>query len=106
MGMGKVQPLPLNDANFLQRLRLIVADSSRIVLLKHAKERMRKRKISFRQVLDCLRSGRIAERAHLSIQGNWKATLEHPSSGDVVKVTVALEEQEGGELAVVVTVMH
>ncbi len=106
MGMGKVQPLPLNDANFLQKLRAIAADSSRIVLLKHAKDRMRERKVSFRQVLECLRHGRIAEKAHISIQGDWKATLEHQCAGEVIKVAVAIEVQEDGDLAVIITVMN
>jgi len=104
--MGQIKTLPLNDANFLNRLRLIVADSSKVVLLRHAKERMRERKVSFRQVLDCLRLGRLAEKAHQSIQGDWKATLEHQCAGEIVRVAVAIEEQESGDLAVVITVMN
>jgi len=55
--------------------------------------------------MECLRKGRIYEPAHLSIQGDWKATLEHQYAGDVVRVAVAIERQEDGEMAVVVTVM-
>lgn len=105
MGMGTVQPLQLTDAGFLKKLRAIVMDSHRVVLTKHAKQRMRQRCINQRQIMECLRKGRIYEPAHLSIQGDWKATLEHQYAGDVVRVAVAIERQEDGEMAVVVTVM-
>lgn len=104
--MGTVQPLRLSDAGFLRKLREIVTDSHRVVLTTHAKARMRKRGIHMRQVMECLRRGRIHEPAHLTIQGDWKATLEHQHAGDVVRVAVALEKMEDGELAVVVTVMN
>lgn len=105
MGMGTVKPLQLSNPAFLKRVRSIAADSHRVVLTKHAKLRMRQRYINLGQVLDCLRNGTISEPAHLDVYGNWKATLERQSAGDVVKVAVALEKQEDGDLAVVVTVM-
>ena len=97
--------MQLSDAGLLKKLRAIVNDSHRVVLTKHAKQRMRQRRINLRQTLECLRKGRIYEPAHLTIQGDWKATLEHQHSGDVVRVAVAIERQEDGEMAVVVTVM-
>ena len=105
MGMGTVQPLRLSDAGFLKKLRVIAKDSDRVVLTKHAKQRMRQRRINQRQVMECLRKGRICEPAHLTIHGDWMATLEHQYGGDAVRVVVAIEQQEDGELAVVVTVM-
>ena len=106
MGMGTVQPMQLSDAGFLRKLRAIVMDSDRVVLTSHAKWRMRQRRISQRQMLECLRKGHICEPAHLTIQGDWKATLEHQYAGDLVRVAVAIERQEDGEMAVVVTVME
>lgn len=106
MGMGTVQPLQLTDAGFLKRLRAIVKDSHRVVLTKHAKQRMRERRINQRQIMECLLKGRIYEPAHPTIQGDWKATLEHQYAGDLVRVAVAIERQEDGDLAVVVTVME
>ncbi len=96
----------LGDAGFLKKLRAIARDSYRIVLTKHAKQRMKQRRINQRQVMECLRKGRICEPAHLAIQGDWVATLEYRYAGDAVRVVVAIERQEDGELAVVVTVMH
>jgi len=106
MGMGTVQPIWLSDAGFLRKLRAIVVDSDRVILTNHAKQRMRQRRIGLRQVLECLRKGRIHEPAHLTVHGDWKATLEHHVAGDVVKVAVAIERQQDGEMAVVVTVME
>lgn len=104
--MGTVQPLRLSDAGFLKRLRAIVKDSDRVVLTKHAKLRMRQRRVNQRQVMECLRKGRVYEPAHLTIHGDWMATLTHQYAGDVVRLVVVIERQEDGELAVVVTVMN
>ena len=106
MGMGSVQPLRLSDAGFLKKLRVIAKESDRVVLTRHAKQRMKQRRINQRQVMQCLRRGRVCEPAHLTIHGDWMATLEHRYAGDMVRVVVAIERQEDGELAVVVTVMH
>jgi hypothetical protein len=103
--MGTVKPIKLSDASFLKRLRGIAKDSSRIIVTGHAKKRMIQRRINLRQVIECLCKGRIVEPAHLTIQGDWKATLEHLYAGDVVKVAVAIEKLEDGDMAVVVTVM-
>ena len=105
MGMATVKPMQLSDTGFLRKLRAIALDSDRVVLTPHAKRRMRERRINMRQVLNCVRHGRIAEPAHLTIYGDWKATVEHQYAGERVSVAVAIECQEDGELAVVVTVM-
>jgi hypothetical protein len=105
MGMGTVQAMRLSDVGFLKKLRAIAKDSDRVVLTKHAKQRMRQRRVNYRQVMECLRKGRICEPAQLTIHGDWKATVEHQYAGDAVRVVVAIERQEDGELAVVVTVM-
>ena len=106
MGMGTVRALRLSDAGFLKKLRAIVKDSDRVVLTKHAKQRMKQRRVNYRQVMECLRKGHICEPAHLAVHGDWVATLEHRYAGDAVRAVVAIERQEDGELAVVVTVMN
>lgn len=45
------------------------------------------------------------EPAHLTIHGDWKATVALRSAGDDVRVAVALEVQDTGDVAVVVTAM-
>lgn len=105
MGMGKVKHFQMTDSGFLRKLRAIVADTSRVIVTTHAKHRMRERRINMTQVLTCLRRGVISEPAHQTIHGDWKATLDHTCAGDRVRVSVALERQEDGEMAVVITVM-
>ena len=105
MGMATVQTMRPSDAGFLRQVRAISTDSHRVVLTKHAKQRMQQRGINLRQIMECLRKGRICEPAHLTIQGDWKATLEYRHAGDSVRVAVVIEQQEDGELAVIVTVM-
>lgn len=107
MGTKQTTPLPLvlNDANFLKRLRLAATDSARVVVMGHAKKRMRERGINLNQVITCLQRGVISERAHLTAYGDWKATVTHRCAGDVVCVAVALEMKENGDYCIVVTVM-
>lgn len=98
--------MKLSDPAFLRRLRAIVADPFRVTILDHAGKRMKKRKITPEQVLECLQKGKLVEPAHLTIYGEWKATVMCRCAGDVVQVAVVLEKTETGDYAVVVTVMH
>lgn len=99
-------PFALNDANFLKRLRQAAADSSRVVVVQHAKQRMRERKINLNQVISCLQKGTVSEPAHLTHRGDWKATVTHRCAGDVIAVAVVLERKENGDYCIVVTVMR
>lgn len=103
--MAVVKQIPLTPASFLKKLREIAQDSHRVIITLHAKQRMRERRINTKQVFECLRTGQIAEPVHKTLQGDWKATLEYLYAGDLVRVVVALEQQEDGDFAVVVTVM-
>lgn len=102
-----ITPLPfiLNDANFLKRLRLAAADTSRIVTLPHAIKRMKQRKVTPNQVVECLRKGTVSESAHLTQYGDWKATISYRCGGDTVVVAVVLEMKENGDYCIVITVM-
>ncbi|MGH8811521.1 MAG: DUF4258 domain-containing protein [Advenella sp.] len=59
----------MNDATVLRIIREIAKDTSRIFIVKHARQRMRERKISMSQVYMCIRKGHIVEPAHLTIHG-------------------------------------
>jgi len=104
--MGMEQPLPfkMNDANMLRIIREIAEDTSRVFIVKHAKKRMRERKISQTQVYMCLRKGNVVEPAHLTIYGDWKCTLQYRYAGDEINVSVALEREENGDYLAVITV--
>lgn len=78
-----ITPLPfiLNDANLLKRLRLAAADTARIVTMPHAVKRMKQRKVTLNQVVECPRKGMVSEPAHLTPFGDWKATISHRCGG-------------------------
>ena len=59
----------MNDVSLKRKIAAIAADSSRVVILPHAKKRMRNRRILLTQILYCLRHGNVIEPAHLDIKG-------------------------------------
>gem|GEM_PF-1055290 len=96
--------MPLNDANALKLLRDVAADSARVVLLAHARKRMKERQVTLQQVLDVLRKGNLIEPAALDIYGNWKVTVKGLTCGQSVTVAGAIEMQrEPGKRVLVIT---
>lgn len=95
----------LNDANALRLVREIAVDSGRVVVLPHAKQRMKSRHITLAQVLDVLRKGTLEEPAALDTWGNWKVTLRGLTCGQSVTVSGAVDmNQAPGERVLVITV--
>jgi hypothetical protein len=95
IGMPNVRAFRLNDANALKLLREIAGDSGRVVILQHAKARMRERGITLPQVLEVLRKGSLAEPASLDIHGNWKVTVRCKTCGEDVTVAGAIDMTKG-----------
>ena len=104
MGMANIIPIRLNDANAIRIVRSLAAKSSDVYLLQHARERMRQRGITLKQVLSCLRSGFISECAHVDIKGDWRFTMRHIIAGDDINVAVALKQKAEGKMVAVITV--
>ena len=96
----------MNDASLRRRIAEVVADSSRMVITRHAMQRIRKRRVTPTQVLHVLRKGVVAEPAHLNIKGNWQCTVEAHIAGDTIKVAAALATDSAGEWVIVITVMN
>jgi len=63
------------DQNLRRLISDTARDSGRVFITPHAKKRMRERKITLAQVLDCLRNGLVSEPAHANMQGNWQCTM-------------------------------
>ena len=82
-------PLVLNDANFLEKLRAVLISHSPY-LTDHAKVRMRERKVSSKQVYECIAKGTIEESAHFTKFGEWSATIGYFTGGDYIKVAAAI----------------
>jgi hypothetical protein len=102
--MAEPIPLPLNDANMLRIVRELAQDSANVFIAPHARRRMRERRITWHQVLACLRHGVLAEPAHENIRGHWKCTLRHHHAGDLVRVVAVIEKDDEGNWIAVVTV--
>jgi hypothetical protein len=97
-------PFRLNDANALKLLREVAADSARVVLLPHARQRMKQRHVTLLQVLEVLRKGTLSEPAALDMYGNWKVTVRGLTCGQSVTVAGAIEMQkEPGKRVLVIT---
>jgi len=104
MGMAQPIPLRLNDANMLRLIRTIAEETGNIFITRHAKARMKQRRISQTQVYACLRQGVISESAHEDLGGDWKCTLAHRHAGDEIHVAAAIRKDENGDWIAVVTV--
>jgi len=104
-------PLTFSNETLRRRISAIARESlhsaaARVVVLSHAKQRMRQRKVLLTQVYETLIKGVVVEPAHRDIKGCWKCTLRHVSSGDEIKVVAALCQDPDGEVVVVITVMN
>jgi hypothetical protein len=102
---SKIIPFSMTDTSLQRKIVEISADSTKVIITKHAKIRMKERRISSTQVLHVLRKGSLVEPAHQDIHGYWKCTLASTISGDFIKVAAALME-ESEEKVIVITVMN
>lgn len=100
----KPLPLALNDANYLSKMRAVLT-SRPLFLTDHAKVRMKERKVSSKQIHDCVAKGAIEEPAHINVRGHWSATVGYFTGGDHVKVVTAITQDDKGEFIVVITVI-
>lgn len=97
----------MTDEALRRQIAALAADSSKVVVLEHAKARMLVRGVTLAQVLEVLRHGAVCEPAHQHLRtGDWRCTLERRVAGDLVRVVAALHEKATGEVVVVVTVIR
>jgi len=100
-------PFQLLGPMALRLIREIAQDSSRVIVTTHARKRMRERRISLPQVLNCLVKGQIAEGPAQDVHGNWVCTLRWRDAGDFLRVAVALKHDvTTGHKVIVITVMY
>ncbi|MFA5531779.1 MAG: DUF4258 domain-containing protein [Thiohalomonadaceae bacterium] len=95
--------LDLSRPVALRIVREIAADSSRVAITDHARERMAQRRITDAQVVRCLKHGLITEGPARGVRGNWEFTLEVLSAGDPVAIVAALDRDTRGNYVVVIT---
>lgn len=66
---------------------------------------MKERKVSSKQVYECIAKGAVDEPAHITVQGDWAATVGYFTGGDYIRVAVAISKDDKGDLIVVITVI-
>lgn len=101
------KPLPFPSMK-KEEVRSIIADlantdSSKVVLLDHAEDRMLEKGMSYKQVLQVLRLGKVHTRVewdpHTSDKGRishgWLCVLKRHTAGRVVRVVCKLVDENG-----------
>lgn len=86
-----------------RKLREFAKDTSRIMLSKHARERMCERNISFKQILCCFEHGDITEGPYLDTRGDCKLNITVRTAGEDITTTVAIRSRDDGDYSIIVT---
>lgn len=89
--MAEPVPMRMSDPAALKLLREIAGDSASVIFTKHARERMRERKVTTTQVMACLKGGFASEPVALDQHGNWKLTVTHWVADVELHVAVAID---------------
>ena len=87
---AEVIPLPMNGPNALRRIRELAADSANVVRGPEIKGRMRKRRISWKEIILALQKGVIVEGPTLDMKGCWRCTVERFGAGRNLNVVVSI----------------
>lgn len=95
----------LSAAQAQNKLREIADQSDKVFITKHARQRMSRRKVTYRQVICCLKHGTLDEGPYREPNGSWKMKLSCVSAGDALNVIVVLDyDNESQDHSIVVTV--
>jgi hypothetical protein len=62
-----------------------------VIVLAHARDRMRERGVSFKRVTACLQKGEITEGPAPDPNGLWKCRVERMAAGDRLAVVVVID---------------
>ena len=89
-----VLPLRMTPAAALRLIREVAGDTSRVVILNHAKQQMKKRRITRSQVYSCLRLGVMTEGPALDMENHWRCTLSRLAAGDEISAVVSFISRE------------
>ena len=85
------QPDRLSDADAVKIVRMLAADSNNIVVIKHATERRKQRRITRLQIERCVRLGTITEGPFVNAHGNWQLNLTRHAAAERITCVVAIE---------------
>ena len=84
------QPANLSKPEAEKVVRALAADSSKIVVLGHGKQRQRRHRITRPQIEACLRKGTIQEGPYLNERGQWQLNMYRHAAGEEVECVVII----------------
>lgn len=103
MSTENVISIDLTESKARKIIAEIVEDSAKVMITKHARQRMRQRQITDTQVIRCIKHGQITEGPYRAVKGNWQMNLSTISAGDPLTVAIALDKDENGNHIIVIT---
>lgn len=77
------------------KVRELVKDSANVSFTSHVRERMAERRVSRRQIGNCLAMGHVPEDPYVNIHGNWQFNMMQIVAGVRLEVGVAIEWPTG-----------
>jgi len=102
---GNVFQMRITPDAARKRIVEVARNSSNVIFTKHANERSEQRRITRKQVINCLIHGRFTEAPCWDqIHGGYKFTMQTIDSGESVSVAAALYKKDNGDYVVVITV--
>jgi len=84
-------PNNLSSPEALRLIREVAQDSNKIIVSRHAFERQGQRRITMRQIEQCLLKGTIVEGPFVNSKGNWQVSMYRHGAGEEVTCVVAID---------------
>ena len=102
--MQNVIKLQLTSRKALEIIRDIANNATHCVVpTAHATKRMKERKIFRRDLLQCLRHGKIIEGPARAANGNWEFKMCSLEAGERINIAAALDYDRRGNYIIIIT---
>lgn len=85
------QPDKLSRDDAQKVIRIIAADTNKIVVVTHGKQRQRQRNITRPQIERCVQKGIVTEGPFVNSHGSWQANVTRYAAGEEITCVVAIE---------------
>jgi hypothetical protein len=85
------QPDRLSAADAIKIIRMLAADTGKIVVIPYGRKRANERKVTRRQIELCVQKGTISEGPFLNGHGNWQVNLWRHAAGEQITCVVAID---------------
>jgi hypothetical protein len=85
------QPDRLSAADAIKLIRMLAADTGKIVVIPYGRKRAKERTVTRRQIELCVQKGTISEGPFLNGHGNWQVNLWRHAAGEQLTCVVAID---------------